>query len=62
MKTIVITGASRGFGYHITRRALELGYTVIAVARSADFGASFAESNDSNLHTIEGSVSDALVA
>ena len=36
MKTIVLTGASKGIGYHTALKLLESGCKVIAIARSTD--------------------------
>lgn len=58
MKTIVITGASRGFGYEITNTALAYGYTVIAIARSRGFASLFEGKYKNHLHSITGSVGD----
>jgi len=33
-KTIIITGTSRGIGYHLSQRFLELGYHVLGISRS----------------------------
>ncbi len=51
-KVAIITGASRGIGSGLTRAYRELGYVVIATARS------IGPSEDSGIVTIEGDIAD----
>ena len=52
-RTVVITGTSRGIGYHLATRFLSEGYRVIGISRSAT------PIQDSNFRWIEADLSDA---
>lgn len=57
MKTIVVTGASKGIGFETSLELLKSGHRVIAIARSEDKLANLKLRSDStNLHTINADV------
>lgn len=61
-KVWLVTGASRGLGYEITRAALDAGETVVATARSADAARDALGSDYDHLHVLALDITDAEAA
>jgi NAD(P)-dependent dehydrogenase (short-subunit alcohol dehydrogenase family) len=58
MRTWLITGSSRGFGYELTKAALEAGDNVVATARRPEQLAAFAEKYGDHVRTVALDVTD----